>query len=59
MNEETFSLIQECTNNYFIETINKEEVEIHIKVPKKFKSLWLIKISELRASEKEIEEHNE
>jgi len=58
MNEETFSLIQECTNKYFIENISKEEVEIHIKIPKKFKSLWLIKLSELRASEKEIQENS-
>lgn len=32
MNEEIFSLIQECTNKYFAEHLNEEEVEIHIKI---------------------------
>jgi hypothetical protein len=56
MNEEMFSLIQECTNSYFIETINTQELEIHIKIPKRFKYLWMAKLSELRTTEKEIEE---
>lgn len=57
MNEETFSLVQECTNKYFVENLNEEEVEIHIKIPKKFRSLWLSKLSDLRTTEKEIEEY--
>ena len=57
MNEETFSLVQECTNKYFLEIINEREVEIHIRIPKKFKTLWLVKLSDLRSSEKEIEEY--
>ena len=59
MNEETFSLVQECTNKYFEENLNEEEVEIHIRVPKKFRSLWLNKLSDLRTTEKEIEEYKD
>jgi hypothetical protein len=59
MNEETFSLVQECTNKYFVENLNEEEVEIHIRVPKKFRSLWLSKLSDLRTTEKEIEEYKD
>lgn len=59
MNEETFSLVQECTNKYFVENLNEEEVEIHIKIPKKFRSLWLSKLSDLRTTEKEIEEYKD
>ena len=55
--EETFSLIQECTNEYLVENFNKEEVEIRIRIPKKFRSLWLSKLSDLRTTEKEIEEY--
>ncbi|MDE3046354.1 MAG: hypothetical protein KGJ02_06900 [Verrucomicrobiota bacterium] len=57
MDEETFSLVQECTNKYFIENINDKEVEIHIRIPKKYRSLWLSKISDLRTNEDEIEEY--
>lgn len=57
MNEETFSLVQKCTNKYFVENLNEEELEIHIKIPKKFRSLWLSKLSDLRTTEKEIEEY--
>ena len=59
MNEETFSLVQECTNKYFVENFNEEEVEIHIRIPKKFRSLWLSKLSDLRTTEKEIEEYKD
>ena len=59
MNEETFSLVQECTNKFFVENLHEEGVEIHIRIPKKFRSLWLIKLSNLRATEKEIEEFSE
>lgn len=59
MDEETFSLVQECTNKYFVEIINEREAEIHIRIPKKFKTLWLIKLSDLRTTKKEIEEYKD
>lgn len=59
MNEEKFSLIQELTNKYFIENINENELEIHIRIPKKFRFLWLKKLSDLRITKKEIEEYEE
>ena len=59
MDEETFSLVQECTNKYYVENRNKDEVEIHIRIPKKFRSLWLSKLSDLRSTQKEIEEYKD
>ncbi|VHO01019.1 hypothetical protein [Candidatus Rhabdochlamydia sp. T3358] len=59
MNEEVFSLVQECTNKYSIEDLNEMEVEIRIRIPKKFRSLWLGKLSDLYTTEKEIEEYKE
>ena len=56
---ETFSLVQECTNKYSLENVNEKEFEIHIRIPKKFRTLWLIKLSELQTNIKEIEECNE
>jgi hypothetical protein len=57
MDEEILSLVQECTNKYFVEDLNEKEIEIHIRLPKNFRSLWLRKLSDLRTTEKEIEEY--
>ena len=51
------SLVEECTNNFFTEDLNENEVEIRIRIPKKFRSLWLIKISELETNLEEIEQY--
>lgn len=59
MNEETFSLVEECTNKYFVERLNEEEIEIRIRIPKKFRFLWLSKLSDLKTTEKEIEEYKD
>lgn len=59
MNEEIFSLVQECTNKYSVEDLNETEVEIRIQLPKRFRSLWLSKLSELCTTEKEIEEYKD
>ena len=59
MDEERFSLVQECTNRYSIEDLNDAEVEIRIRIPKKFRSLWFSKLSELRTTQNEIEEYKD
>lgn len=59
MDEQTFSLVQECTNQYSVENLSEAEVEIRIQIPKKFKFLWLIKLSELSTDEKEIKEYKD
>ncbi len=59
MNEEIFSLVQECTNKYSVVDLNEAEAEIRIRIPKKFRTLWLIKISDLRTNEKEIEKYKD
>lgn len=57
MSKELFSLVQECTNKYLVKNLNENEIEISIRIPKKFKALWLIKLSELRTSQEEIESY--
>lgn len=56
MDEKKFSLIEECTNSYRINDLNENEVEIRIRIPKKFRSLWMFKLSDLYTSLQEIEE---
>ena len=63
MNQKDFSLVQECTNKYSVNDLNETETEteteICIRIPKKFKTLWLIKLSDLTTTEEEIEYYKE
>lgn len=59
MNTEFFSLVQECTNKYLVRSLNENEIEICIRIPKKFKTLWLIKLSELKTNQDEIESYKD
>jgi hypothetical protein len=59
MSDEFISLVQECTNKYYIKNLNDNETEICIKIPKRFKTLWLIKLSELKATEEEVEQYKD
>ena len=54
--EQRINMIEECTERYHVKESDKGGVEISIKVPKRFENLWLIKLSDLTTTEKEIEE---
>lgn len=57
MHQEMFNMIEECTNRYRVADINEtDEVEILIRIPKRFKSLWMIKLSDLQTNMQEIED---
>lgn len=57
MNEETYSLVEELTNEYRATELSHSEIEINIRIPKKYEALWLTKLSNLRTTLKEIEEY--
>ena len=59
MNTKLFSLVQEYTNKYYVKNLNENEVEICIRIPERFKTLWLIKLSELRTSQEEVESYSD
>ncbi|MGB7127921.1 MAG: hypothetical protein WBD50_02385 [Candidatus Rhabdochlamydia sp.] len=59
MNEETYSLVEELTNEYIVKELSNSEIEIYIRIPKKYEFLWLVKLSELCTTEKEIAEYKE
>ena len=59
MADESYSLIQEFSNEYSVKQINESEVEIHILIPKKYETLWLMKLSELRINEIEVAKYEE
>ena len=54
--EENISLVQECVNKYVAKDLD-QEVEIRIRVPKRFGALWLTKLSNLYTTTTEIEEY--
>ncbi len=53
---ERYSMVQECTNEYEVRDLDERETEISIRIPKKFRALWLIKLADLHTTEQEIEE---
>ena len=51
-----YRMVQECVDSYRVEE-NPDGVDIFIKIPKRFADLWLTKLSELEATDDEIEEY--
>ena len=57
MEEESYSLVQECTDEYYVKNINDNKMEIRMRIPQRFKALWLSKLANLYTTEKEIKEY--
>lgn len=49
-----YSLVQECTSSYAVQDRPDGGIEILIVVPARFAELWMVKLSELRATDEEI-----
>jgi hypothetical protein len=49
-------MVQECVDSYRVSDKEDEGVEIVIRVPRRFKNLWLVRLSQLSTSEEEIRE---
>jgi hypothetical protein len=54
---EKYNMIEECTDSYEVNRFEDGSVEVHIKIPKRFRSLWLVKLSDLETTDKEIQEY--
>ena len=55
--EEKFSLVQECTDEYRVEKAENGTTKIIISIPEKYSNLWMHKLSELKTTMKEIKEY--
>jgi len=53
---EKISMLEECVNKYEVRDLNEKESEIIIRIPMKFHYLWLMKLTELTTTMREIEE---
>ncbi len=59
MRSEEISMVQECVQLYRATEMPDGGIEILIHVPRRFKDLWLVRISQLRTNEQEIREYGE
>lgn len=56
---EKYSMIEEFTDSYVVKDKPDKSIEISIQIPARFKYLWLFRLSELKANDKEIKEYEE
>ena len=54
---ERYSMVQECTDRYEAKRSDTGDLEISIRVPRRFADLWLVKLSGLRTTDSEIAEY--
>lgn len=54
-----YKLVQECVDQYRAERAADGSLEIRSRVPKRFASLWLLRLSELRTTDEELKELDE
>ena len=57
VSEEQYSMVQECADSYMVEDQPDGGAVITIKVPKRFKLLWMVRLTDLRTTMSEIDEH--
>jgi hypothetical protein len=56
MKQPPISMVQECTDSYRVEEQDDGGVVVTIRIPKRFSELWMMKLSELRTTQSEINE---
>ena len=52
-----YSMVQECVDRYEARDRADGGLDIQMVVPPRFRDLWLVKLSELRASDDEIKRY--
>ena len=50
----TYSMVQECVDSYRVDRDPEGGVQITIRAPKRFADLWVLKLSDLRATAEEL-----
>ncbi len=55
--EREVDMVQECVDSYDVKAHDDGKITITIDVPRRFADLWLVKLSELRATDAEIREY--
>ena len=55
MTSEEISMVQECTSSYVASEHPDGSLTITIEIPERFAELWLVKLSELKATADDLE----
>lgn len=54
---QAYSMVQECTDSYEARRQEDGTLKVQMLIPARFADLWLVKLSELTATDAEIEEY--
>jgi hypothetical protein len=57
MAEEQIDMLLECVFSYKAEEQSDGSLEIHMRIPSRFRNLWIVKLNRLRTTIGEIEEY--
>jgi hypothetical protein len=53
-----FSMVRECVSHYKATDLPDGGVEIVLEIPKRFRNLWQVKLSELMTNQVEIDQYD-
>ncbi|MHB0959936.1 MAG: hypothetical protein ACYC0X_20640 [Pirellulaceae bacterium] len=59
MESKQISMVQECVDAYQVTERPDGGIEIAMRVPRRFKDLWLVRLSQLRTNEQEIRQYED
>ena len=52
-----YSMVQECTDHYEAQTQPDGSLQVNLRVPARYRDLWLARLSALRTTDAEIQEY--
>jgi hypothetical protein len=58
MDTDRRKMLQECTDKYQVRERTDGGIEIHIEVPRPFRDLWIVRLSDLTTTDLEIEQYS-
>ena len=56
-NIERYQMVIECVDNYEVTKLSNGDIEIKMRIPKRFSLLWRTKLEDLYTTDAEIVEH--
>jgi hypothetical protein len=57
MADKSYSMVQECADQYSAQLQADGSLEIALRVPRRFADLWLTRLADLRTTDAEINEY--
>ena len=51
---EEYSMVEECTDSYRVSELENGDTQIVMRIPPRFRTLWLVKLTDLTTTDEEI-----